>query len=66
MRLAFEVGRLSPGTGDPRDGRWHFYGVITLGSQSFWLSRWDTVRVDADKDLQIWRGPVMTWYAGRR
>lgn len=47
------------------NGRRSFYGSITIGSRHVFVSRWDTVRVRPKAgNVDIWRGPEMTWYCG--
>lgn len=47
------------------NGRRSVYVSLQLGRRSWFLSRWDTARVTLKPaEINIWRGPVMTWYAG--
>lgn len=56
FQVSATIGRLY-------NGRRSFYASLHLGSRFWFVSRWDTARVDR-KHFDIWRGPVMTWYAG--
>lgn len=66
MTLRFEVSLSSHVL---YNGRRSFYASLTLCSRSWFLSRWDSVRVRPSiyikRQADIWRGPVMTWYRGR-
>lgn len=47
------------------NGRRSFYLRIDLGRSSVFLSRWDTERVlPKPKQIDLYRGPIMTWYVG--
>lgn len=47
------------------NGRRSVYASITLGRRSWFVSRWDTARVARKAGhVDLWRGPLMTWYAG--
>lgn len=47
------------------NGRRSFYLRVQLGGPSFFLSRWDTERVlPKPKQIDLYRGPIMTWYVG--
>lgn len=57
--------------GDPRDRQLTVYASLRLGRRTWYLSRWDTLRVQRDrKDAEAsiawtWPGRVMCWYGGR-
>ena len=47
------------------NGRRSFYGHLKIGRRTWFVSRWDTDRVTLKPgSIDLWRGPVMTWYAG--
>ena len=47
------------------NGRRSVWLSVTVGPWRWWLSRWDSVRVDAKPGQWVFcRGPVMTWYGG--
>lgn len=42
-----------------------FYASVAIGNRRLFVSRWDTERVTLKPgQIDIWRGPIMTWYAG--
>jgi hypothetical protein len=47
------------------NGRRSVYAMLRIGRRYVFLSRWDTARVTLKpKQIDIHRGPEMTWYAG--
>ena len=47
------------------NGRRSFYLRVKIGRSSIFLSRWDSVRVlPKPKQIDLYRGSVMTWYVG--
>ena len=47
------------------NGRRSVYLSVTLGRRTWFVSRWDTVRVlPKVRNVDLYRGAVMTWYAG--
>lgn len=58
--------------GDPRDGRLTVYASVRLGRRTWYLSRWDSLRVRRDRGEAgptirwvVGQGQVMCWYGGR-
>lgn len=48
------------------NGRLSLYASLTVGRRHWFVSRWDSVRVLPQPGTrELWRGPEMTWYAGR-
>jgi hypothetical protein len=52
---------------DPRDGCLTVYLAVKIGKWTWYLSRWDTVRVTRSGKHVAWSWPgkVMCWYGGR-
>jgi hypothetical protein len=65
--MRFEVGAH---TMTLSNGRTSFYGKVTIGRRTVWVSRWRSADVPVgtgpSRQVELWRGPVMLWYAGVR
>jgi hypothetical protein len=47
------------------NGRRSLYASLTIGRRTWFISRWDSVRVlPKAYTFDIYRGPEMCWYAG--
>jgi hypothetical protein len=63
LTLALNVSRLKF---DPVRGRRTLYAKLTLGSNTFWLMRWDTARAMHHKPFAFSRDRRMCWSCGHR
>ena len=47
------------------NGRQSLYLSLAVGQRTWFLARWDTVRVHPKpRNRDLWRGLIMTWYCG--
>jgi hypothetical protein len=68
LSVSLTTGRLR--INDQRNGRRTWYGSVTIGRRTWFVSRWDTIRVrpyqgsSQRRNYMIHVGPIMSWYCG--